>query len=342
MPVKTKNMMDDTELYTPTYQSHEFEWEYNVLDLPTSEFMASVSETENMLFGLSGEPFSLRSPSPLMSQSLKHQLLHNHDCMWSGQCGDHMDKTKCPGFTLANVKIEPTDSIEICKPKCFINNTSSHNIPAGGSLLRYNQQYKKSPMMPNVNRTAIKKHCDILRPDTPLSLDNDPPEFKHTFDLAACTVGSNKWNLTNSDDDAKIITMLKEHLEDTSSDGKGENIKAFIGGYKSNSLADLLTDIKTLSDYEEEEEEEEEDADDSAIDTDHDDILASVTRPESCQVSPQIVSSPISSSQSSISSTPHITGSTTGMVEAHSDHCYTRSIDLSGLGVQTPSDSGEL
>ncbi|XP_059619046.1 myc protein [Phlebotomus argentipes] len=333
MPVKVENMMEDSELYTPSYTPHEFEWEYNVLDLPTSEFMASV-DTDSIFFGLP-EPCPMRPPSPLMSQSLKHQLLHNHDCMWSGQCGDHTDKTKCPGNHGPAVTIKTEPGVD--KQKSLIKNTTSHNIPAGGSLLRYNQQNKKSPMMSSVARAPMKKQTDILRPDTPLSLDSDPPEFKHTFDLAACTMGSNKWNLSSSDDDAKIITMLKEHLEDTS-DGKNENLKALMGTYRSNSLSDLLTDIKTLSDYEEEEE-----AEDSAIDTDHDDIVASMSRQESCQVSPQMVSSPISSSQSSISSTGShaMAGSTTGCVEAHSDHCYTRSIDLSGLGVQTPSDSEE-
>lgn len=339
MPVKVENMLDDTELYTPSYQPHEFEWEYNMLDLPTSEFMASVQDTESMFYGPLETSFSLRPPSPLLSQSLKHQLLHNHDCMWSGQCGDHSDKDKCPGNHSTSATVVKTEPIED-KPKTLIKNTSSHNIPAGSSLLRYNQQNKKSPMMSSVSRGCTKKQCDILRPDTPLSLDSDPPEFKHTFDLAACTMGSNKWNLSSSDDDVKYITMLKEHLEDTS-DGKSENLKALMGTYRSNSLSDLLTDIKTLSDYEEEEDEEEE-AEDSAIDTDHDDIVASMSRQESCQVSPPMVSSPISSSQSSISSTgSHSAGSTSGIVEAHSDHCYTRSIDLSGLGVQTPSDSGE-
>ncbi|XP_055683592.1 myc protein [Lutzomyia longipalpis] len=336
MPVKVE-MMDDME-FTPSYQSPEFEWEYNVLDLPSSEFMASVEDAEGLFLGLS-DICPLRPPSPLLSQSLKHQLLHNHDCMWSGQCGDHSDKTKCPGNHGPPSPIlngDPIMSSGVDKPKSLIKNTTSHNIPAGGSLLRYNQQNKKNPMLSNTGRVAVKKQCDILRPDTPLSLDSDPPEFKHSFDLAACTVGSNKWNLSNTDDDAKIITMLKEHLEDAS-DGKNDNFKALMGTYRSNSLSDLLTDIKTLSDYEEEDE-----AEDSAIDTDHDDIVASLSRQESCSVSPQMVSSPISSSQSSMSSTgSHTAGATTGCVEAHSDHCYTRSIDLSGLGVQTPSDSEE-
>uniref|UniRef100_A0A1L8DCI7 Putative diminutive n=1 Tax=Nyssomyia neivai TaxID=330878 RepID=A0A1L8DCI7_9DIPT len=334
MPVKVENMMEGLE-FPPSYQlnSPEFEWEYNMLDLPTSEFMPSVQDPESIFFGLS-DPCPVRPPSPLMS--LKHQLLHNHDCMWSGQCGDHTDKTKCPGNHGPSpiIKCDPIMSSGVDKPKSLIK--TSHNIPAGGSLLRYNQQNKKNPMLSSTGRVTVKKQCDILRPDTPLSLDSDPPEFKHTFDLAACTMGSNKWNLSNSDDDAKIITMLKEHLEDTS-DGRNENFKALMGTFRTNSLSDLLTDIKTLSDYEEEDE-----AEDSAIDTDHDDIVASLSRQDSCHVSPQMVTSPISFSQSSMSSTgSHTAGATTGCVEAHSDHCYTRSIDLSGLGVQTPSDSEE-
>ncbi|XP_052899887.1 uncharacterized protein LOC128306412 [Anopheles moucheti] len=51
---------------------------------------------------------------------------------------------------------------------------------------------------------AVQNHA---RPDTPLSLDDDPPEFKHNLDLVAtCTIGSNQQSLLHTASSSSLAT----------------------------------------------------------------------------------------------------------------------------------------
>jgi hypothetical protein len=173
-----------------------------------------------------------------------------------------------------------------------------------------------------------------LRPDTPLSLGDDVPEFKHNIDLTPCPSSNRmKFNDPNS---IKIINALAEHLEETSN-SLNDPINPFIGSFRHNKstptdLNEILTDITFLSDYEDL-------ADDSSIiDMDDDDQL------EEHDYKSKLFTNNLMS-QASTSSTAS-TRTTINHHEFISDHSYTRPkgsrYDLTELGVQTPSDSGEL
>lgn len=228
-------------------------------------------------------------------------------------------------------------------------------IPAGRSLLinpRIKQQQQQMSRIPPVSTSDFLRDREtsvlLHRPDTPLSLDEDPPEFKHNIDLATCTIGSNRMSLTNNsrhyrnhqnhhDDPSshRIINMLKEELEDPESSNFRTCMTSSSG--EIGSLTDLLNDLDEI---------EGRDGDDShgeELDSDTDSnpdsgcrsskgggISEGYTKVHHQELSP--------SSSSSSSSSYEYQGTHVG------DHSYTRPKDvyhLNGLGVLTPSDSEE-
>ncbi|XP_055390143.1 myc protein [Condylostylus longicornis] len=103
----------------------------------------------------------------------------------------------------------------------------------------------------NTSNLLNNNNIILARPDTPLSLDDDAPEFKHSVDLAACITGSNNicLDLNNIQDttDKMIINKLKEQLEDTSTDNI--DIRNIIPGNNNNkkrSLTEVLHAIGSI------------------------------------------------------------------------------------------------
>lgn len=346
VPSTDKTMYDHIE-----FVEDDMHWNYTLMDLPPSEFLMS-----------STDQFDFSKPLD-RPQSPKSQIRH-HDCMWSGRCTTHPEK--CANNNANKQKQQPQPSeagskktissvttplnTPVTSPKTTENTTipalqpiqqqpqpqvqmtiqkKPETIPAGRSLLinsRLNQPKPPTIKLPTLTTNDFLKDRDfvIARPDTPLSLDDDPPEFKHSIDLAACTMGSNKMSLIPNDHETStdIINMLKEHLEDESSNQMHirNRFHTFLPDTKNESLSDLLKDIKCLSDFEEMED------DDSGVDEVDVDSDVESHGGNTTQVSSQ------SSSSYDFNQT------------MHSDHSYTRSknrVDVIGLGVQTPSDSGK-
>uniref|UniRef100_A0A1Q3EZ56 BHLH domain-containing protein n=1 Tax=Culex tarsalis TaxID=7177 RepID=A0A1Q3EZ56_CULTA len=358
------------------------DWDsFQLLQIETSEFMSTVAEFEQLDPALGSGIWGDKPVSPKLQ-------IRNHDCMWSGTCGDQSHPGKFGGCggnhhgqhpqqqqqqqeaafntvtavaaaSLNSQKatiLTPSNSANIITPK--INPAKAAQIPAGRSLLinpRIKQQQQVS-RIPNVSTQDFLRERESTtmpmhgRPDTPLSLDEDPPEFKHNIDLATCTIGSNRLSLIGSRhygsngsrhhhhcyDDAsssRIINMLKEQLEDTErpymTSSSGE-----IG-----SLTDLLKDLKDL---------EEIAGDDSSHEELDSDTESNSSRSSSSKggghpggythAHHQDNSSSSSPSSSSSSSSYEYQGTHVG------DHSYTlpkKRYNLNELGVQTPSDSEE-
>lgn len=343
VPSTDKSMYDHIDLV-----EDDMHWNYTLMDLPASEFIMSSADQFDFSKPLDRPQF----PNP--------QILH-HDCMWSGRCTTHPEK--CANNNKQKQQPQPSEAgskktisnlnTPATSPTTTENTTipalqplqpqqqqqppqaqlqkKPETIPAGRSLLinsRLNQPKPPPIKLPNLTTNDFLKDRDfvIARPDTPLSLDDDPPEFKHSIDLAACTMGSNKMSLIPNDHETStdIINMLKEHLEDESSNQMHirNRFHTFLPDTKNESLTDLLKDIKCLSDF------EEVDDDDSGVDEVDVDSDVESNSGNTTQVS---------SSQSSSSYDFNQT--------MHSDHSYTRSknrVDVIGLGVQTPSDSGKF
>lgn len=341
VPSTDKSMYDHIE-----FVEDDMNWKYTLMDLPSSEFLMSSSDEFD---------FSKQLDQALSPES---QIRH-HDCMWSGRCTTHPEK--CANNINNKQKQQPQPSEAGSKKTissvtilnaAAISSTTAENttipallplqpqqqqliqiqkkpemIPAGRSLLinsRLNQPKPSAIKLPTLTTNDFLKEREfmIARPDTPLSLDDDPPEFKHSIDLAACTMGSNKMSLIPNDHETStdIINMLKEQLEDESSNQMHirNRFHTFLPDTKNESLTDLLKDIKCLSDFEEMED------DDSGVDEVDSDVESNGGN--TTQISSQ------SSSSYDFNQT------------MHSDHSYTRSknrVDVIGLGVQTPSDSGK-
>lgn len=193
------------------------------------------------------------------------------------------------------------------------------------------------------SNTSIKHEFDNimnasivnLRPDTPLSLGDDVPDLKHNIDLTPCPSSNRmKFNDPNS---LKIINALAEHLEETSN-SFNDPIGFMSNFNKSKSsptdLNDILKDITLLSDYEDTHD------DSSIIDMDDDDQM------DEHDYKSKIFTHNIMSQASTSSSSSSTTSQRSMNYEFISDHSYTRPkgsrYDPIALGVQTPSDSGEL
>lgn len=332
MPVKTKNAdwADVPSIYSGMdFTDEDMDWNISFIDLPVSEFLTGAEELEYY-------------NSPLTDQTLttKYQIRH-HDCMWSGRCGSHPEKSKCnqkhsnhnnnnnnnqstqqqTKTTNLSTVTAPLTNLTGVSPTqiCQMKQQIQQQIPAGRSLLRQNQL--KPIRLPVIQQTDFSREREIIaRPDTPLSLDDDPPEFKHSIDLAACTVGSNNMSLVTDEQDSATtaINKIKESLEDSSTQNNiTQQIKL-----EPESLSDILKDMKYLSDFEEMDDNDDRD---SAVDMDSDSESGGNTTTES--------------SMSSQSTAYEYQATHVG------DHSYTRCknrVDTVGLGVQTPSDSGEL
>lgn len=237
----------------------------------------------------------------------------------------------------------------------FLRKTIDATIPAGRSLLINSRLTKPANSMsiattkpseimqlPTVTTNEFLKEREgsALRPESPLSLEEDPPEFKHTIDLAACTVGSNSTPLLNADGNPPHT--------DYSGRSRYNNL---LSDAANDVLNDLLKDIRTFSDFEE----EASDTDSKTNNIPTTSIHMHKTNRQHSHVSPQPLTAQqqlalqhlptpaASSATSSAGTSPSYDFNQTTM---HGDHSYTRSknmrVDVLGLGVQTPSDSGEL
>lgn len=222
--------------------------------------------------------------------------------------------------------------------------SSIQNIAPGTSLLlnsRFNQQKKqqtiidshKQNIIPTVSvenflsqRERDKQQQSYfleMRPDSPLSLDDDPPETKHSVDLSACITGSNNISLDTSfsmsgsnHHDIDKILKIKTELEDPTSK---------VTGARTNgppTITDVLTVIEDIDGDRLHDSQPEIRDDRSECDSEaSDDYQMKSHSPSSGY-----------ESQSPEYNSPH------------SDHSYTRSksgVDTSALGVETPSDSDE-
>lgn len=340
----------------------EDDWAMKFLDVEQSEKLLtsfSTFDTTNMDFSE-----ILTAPS-----SPKYQIRH-HDCMWSGTCVDksHPSKKKginlCPASTSTTSTqqpqndtcttmqkfTEPTIKLGTAKTIMTPNNIKSiackDKIPAGRSLLlnsRINtntaptktvQQIKESKSIDSSSSKEFETIMNIsissLRPDTPLSLGDDVPEFKHNIDLTP-SPSSNRMKFSDQNS-TKIINLYAEHLEETSN---CLDTTPFISAFRNTrttptDLNDILTDITFLSDYEDL-------ADDSsAVDIDDEDNINDFDFKRD-KFNKILTTSVLPQATSSRTISHH---------EFISDHSYTRPkgsrYDPIALGVQTPSDSGEL
>lgn len=306
-------------------------WNYNALNFPTSEFY-----TDQFDFGIEDD-------EPMSPQS----QIRNHDCMWSGRCTTHPNEClnsrnncnkKYVNEKSSAQQIQQQQSTQQHNSSSLLQQTQQktvqqkkqQNIPAGQSLLRLKHVKPTAIRVPNITTNDFLNNRDFnARPDTPLSLDDDPPEFKHTIDLAACTVGSNKMSLIEDSvqgSPTEIINYLKEHLEDVNSN-RAPKVAGYMSSIRTDSdgLEEIINDIKSLSDFENESEDDEADESDASND--------------SFNVSNNSIAT-IPTQHQAVKNTITAYDITHSM---HSDHSYTRSksrVDVIGLGVQTPSDSG--
>ena len=292
----------------------------------------------------------------------KYQIRH-HDCMWSGTCVDKSHPSKKKGANSCQANNTPNEATKMTSDKLSNLKTimtpnnvvksimNQDKIPAGRSLLinsrvntntaptKSSQQCKEVKLSIDSSSkefdTIMNTSINSLRPDTPLILGEDVPDFKNNIDLTPCPSGNRmKFNDPNS---TKIINMLREHLEETSN-SLNDATMPFLGAFNKGQrttptdLNDILTDITFLSDYEDL-------ADDSSnVDLDED-ILDDFDNDCKSSMFNKIQNIlPAASSASSSRTISHH--------EFISDHSYTRPkgsrYDPIALGVQTPSDSGEL
>ncbi|XP_031625054.1 myc protein [Contarinia nasturtii] len=329
---KISEMFDDSSTQINMNFNDQFnfdadmDWKYEALNFPASEF--SIESQFDFGLDIFDEPLSPQSQ------------IRNHDCMWSGRCTTHPNeclnsRNNCNKNKLAAIQQTASTSQQkqqqshnaslLQKQQKSIQQKNKHNIPAGQSLLR---QIKPIAIhVPKITTNDFLNNRDfIARPDTPLSLDDDVPEFKHNIDLAACTVGSNRMSLIE-DSPTEIINILKEHLEDTSSN-RTPQVTGYIRA-DADDLDEIINDIKSLPDFENQSEDEEiTDESDATNDSfSANNTMASIP-PQ--QIQPTTIKNTITAYE--------ITQS------MHSDHSYTRNknrVDVIGLGVQTPSDSEE-
>lgn len=338
-------------------------WGIKFLDTDHGDqFMSSISSFDSANIDFSE---ILTAPS-----SPKHQI-RNHDCMWSGTCVDKSHPSRKKGLNLCSASTSTTNTQQPQNDTCTLTHKTlditskfgtaktimtpnsvmksvlcKDRIPAGCSLLlnsRINtntaptkmiQQNKESKSIDGSSKdfdTIMNASISSLRPDTPLSLGDDVPEFKSNIDLTPCP-SSNRMKFSDPNS-TKIINMLAEHLEETSNSLNDST--PFIGGFRHTrttptDLNEILKDITYLSDYEDLGDES------SAVDMDDDDNLDE--------------SDYKNSKFNKLFTTSVLPQATTMRTISHhefiSDHSYTRPkgscYDPIALGVQTPSDSGEL
>lgn len=352
---------NDNNLWCETsYEKmEEDDWTMKFLDLEPSDIFFGLSTLDSANMDFSD---ILTAPS-----SPKYQIRH-HDCMWSGTCVDKSHPSKKKGLNLcpANTQQQPQNDIcttmqkptemtpKFCTAKTIMTPNSimksivcKDKIPAGCSLLinqrintntaptKITKQCKDSKSIDGSSKefeTIMNASVCSLRPDTPLSLGDDLTEFKSSIDLTPCP-SSNRMKFSDPNS-TKIINMLREHLEETSSSLNDSTpfMSSFRNGPRATTsdLNDILTDITFLSDYEDLAD------NNSDVDMDDDDNVDEIDY-KSSKFSKILASSVLPLATSSRSISHH---------EFISDHSYTRPkgsrYDPIALGVQTPSDSGEL
>ena len=334
MPVKCEEMVYE-DLFPATDTS------LYMMDLEEEDWsMTFLNQTPMDLLNQNFDPTDTTACDfiELLMPQEKPQIRH-HDCMWSGTCRDKSHPLKKKGQANAcvnstcgqaqpdKIKTEPLPKITIAKNllQPFKPENRAIKVEAGRSLL-----INRNPQSQNAFSLQISQQSELsyplgqLRPDTPLSLTDEAPEFKHSIDFGKIKMG-------DSGSSAKYISMLKEHLEDPSSEpyyGK----KCTPAG----DLNDILTDITFLSDYE--------DMGDDCSTIDMDDDEASDEGEQDSEKNHRISSK---FQNAAMSTVPPVKSKPSQQytTEYMGDHSYTRPknrYDLVGLGVQTPSDSGEL
>uniref|UniRef100_A0A336MPM9 CSON002806 protein n=1 Tax=Culicoides sonorensis TaxID=179676 RepID=A0A336MPM9_CULSO len=371
MPVKME-LDNESMVYSMGMDWDDATTNMALLDLPSLEFT-----TDDPYFSTHGVSLFDAPLSP------KHQII-SHDCMWSGSCGDksHPGKThplNTPCSTATSISPSNSSScnnnnnVNSCKMININNNLNSGNnkinlnqqqnqvvkqqvttikqeqkIPAGRSLLLNSRSNLTSKS--TLIRNEVKNGSGtITRPDTPLSLDDDSPEFKHHIDLAGTIAGtmnnqfSNGRKISisaNSTDETHIITLLKEHLEE---DNNGSQSSGFLEllsntfNRDDNQNENVLDYLKYLSDYDVEEE------DDSAVDMDESDSdeYTSSSSGYGCSSSNSI-GKKIQYNSNNCAQLSNVPVSYDYQETNFGDHSYTRPkdrFDTRDLGVQTPSDS---
>lgn len=262
--------------------------------------------------------------------------------------------------------VASTSLLSVQPMKVMPTKKSQQIIPAGQSLLRLkntaSNKSQSSAMcsVSGMSITEFMKDRDQTRPDTPLSLDDDDDaiEYKHTIDIAACTMGSNEMSLIDNikkeplDHDSsptEIIKILKQHLEDNS-DRSVPQIPNYMSA-QGDGLDELINDIKSLSDFEN----ETEDDDDISVSTNDSFNVSNTLIKLPMKVQPSLLlAHPQTKAMANNNSTNTTTAANNNTTTAasvmnikqsmHSDHSYTRCksrVNVTGLGVQTPSDSGK-
>ncbi|XP_055914607.1 myc protein [Eupeodes corollae] len=262
----------------------------------------------------------------------------------------------------------------------YTNQQSMQKIPPGTSLLLnsrkttnqqqqqqqqttqqqiHNKKFKNSNSIQNpvIPTTEFIRDRDLIssygsptfgRPDTPHSLeedDDDATEFKHSYDLTACVMGSNNISLLEANDPDKMmaINRLREQLEDTnkkiepSHDGSLADVISVIG-------KDTIFDKSCRSKDDDEgffdrQYSSSSQQNNSSAGWDSSDDASSFDGDATSMLSKR---SGCSSSMSFSSSNP--IGGNTAYPIKHSDHSYTRSkdgIEDISPNLETPSDSDE-
>lgn len=334
-------------------------------DLPLLEFQ---TEIENYL-DHEADLMAYDQPLPAMT-------ILNHDCMWSGRCTTHpggctRNRGTCsnkavagaqPPIGTGNASTTPqttqakpasgqlasTSLLNVQPIKVQPTKRSQQNIPAGQSLLRLKNTSAKHINVPGLSVTDFLDR-DQTRPDTPLSLDDDEVgDCKHSIDIAACTMGSNEMSLVQKNQQqthagsspTEIIKILKQHLED-SSDRSVPNVPSYMSTQSDDGLDELINDIQSLSDFENDIGDIDFECDQSQSSDQSLSISNTVTKlPTKPQPSLLLAHPPAKANATSISTAATIMNIKQSM---HSDHSYTRCksrVNVSALGVQTPSDSG--
>lgn len=363
----------------------------SILDLPALEFTA---DGETDAFGLS----MFEPPVSPISQIISHDCMWSGTCEDISHPGKPHFNNKnscCKGSSSSsnttssnstttnnnnNVK-NINNSQQQNNNNNTTNNSSSNNnnnnniqivksgsvklneIPAGRSLLLSSRINHQKTHHHQNHRITNDKGGTQTRPDTPLSLDDETPEFKHQIDLiGTITRGGNGHHNQHQqikrerEDSLSIINLIKDHLEEDidiehcsvggagKNGGSSGNILDIISSKFDHTNENVLDYLKLLSDYEEDEND-----DDSAVESDSE--YASSSYERSSQNSNASSSSGGKIGNSNNHNNNHNNNNSylpTIKVEyqetSFGDHSYTlpkNRFDTRDLGVQTPSDSGK-
>lgn len=355
----------------------DMDWNYNALNFPSSEFYS----TDQFDFGI-----DMDEPASPQNQIRNHDCMWSGRCTTHPLSDCSYGRNNCHKKNVTDKSMQKgqqqqQQQIQIAQQQQpqpqqqqqqqqtnmssasllqsqskIVQMKKPQTIPAGQSLLRLKHvkptaASKTTIRVPHITTDEFLNNRDLYihnRPDTPLSLDDDPPEFKHNIDLAACTVGSNKMSLIDDPihgSPTEIINFLKEHLEDDTSNRVTKIFGTYMTSIRTDSdgLEEIINDIKSLSDFENESDDDnddEEETDESDATNDSFNVSVNTIAAKPTQQQPQSQQQQQPYHQASVKNTITAYDIAQSM---HSDHSYTRSkgrVDVIGLGVQTPSDSG--